>query len=70
MILYDTGTKEVEVTESIVKNIVSNIIIDYPGAVYDVQKIPYSSVNVDNYFTYTPDGYVSVDLDCESLFLI
>lgn len=63
VILYDGGTKEVEVTESIVKNIVSNIIIDYPTAVYDVQKIPYSSVNVDKYFTWTPDGYVSVDLD-------
>ena len=40
-------------TES--KNIVSNIIIDYPGAVYDVQKIPYSSVVIISYLWYVFD---------------
>lgn len=53
-------TKEIVVNESIVKNIVSNLIHDYPGAIYDVQKIPYAPINLTHYFLVYPDGYAHV----------
>ena len=53
--------KEIVVDESIVKNIVSNLIHDYPGAIYDVQKIPYAPINLTHYFiVYPTDGYTRV----------
>lgn len=60
-VINDESDKEIVVTESIVKNIVSNLIHDYPGAIYDVQKIPYAPINLTHYFIIFPrDGYARV----------
>ena len=64
--------KEIVVTESIVKNIVSNLIHDYPGAIYDVQKIPYAPINLIHYFIVYTDGYTQVigDSDRNEMYIL
>ncbi len=59
-VINHESDKEIVVTESIVKNIVSNLIHDYPGAIYDVQKIPYAPIKLTSYFIVYPDGYTQV----------
>lgn len=59
------SSKEIIIGESIVRNIIANLIFDYPGAIFDVQKIPYSTINLDNYFVSLPDGYVVADTENE-----
>lgn len=72
IVFDDTSGKEKVVSESLVKNIVSNLIYDYPGFIYDVQRLPYSSINLNNYFILPPDGYATIDVadEGEELYIL
>lgn len=72
IVFNGTSGKEKVVSESLVKNIVSNLIYDYPGFIYDVQRLPYSSINLNNYFILPPDGYATIDVadEGEELYIL
>lgn len=62
-VLYDNTTKENQITESVVRNLISNLINDYPGSIYDVQKIPYAPIELSKYFVALPNGIIEADYE-------